>query len=105
MRSPAVSYCTTKYPAPRSGAAAFTTPACHVLLVRVRARVRARARARVRVRVRVSRPPLPVDLHALADPGRPRWWSRLWARRRRACRRRARGDHSAVGPAEAAPDL
>ena len=51
--------------------------------------------------------PLPVDLHPLADRGRPRrWWIRLWARGRWACcGRGARGDHSAVGPAEAAPDL
>lgn len=50
--------------------------------------------------------PVPVDLHALPDPGRPCWWRRrhLWARRRWARRRWARGDRLAVGPAEAAPN-
>ena len=48
--------------------------------------------------------PVPVDLHALPDPGCPCWWRHLWARRRWARRCWARGDRLAVGPAEAAPN-
>lgn len=44
--------------------------------------------------------PVPVDIHALPDPGRPCWWRP----RRRPRNLWARGDRLAVGPAEAAPN-